>query len=82
MCQAKARPHRYGMTAQRIAERDGFECKWCGSLVNFDLVGTRDKWAPSVDHIVPWSRGGTNDPNNLQLLHRKCNAEKGVSMPA
>ena len=30
-----------------------------------------------VDHIVPRSRGGTNDVSNLQALCWKCNANKG-----
>lgn len=77
-CASRVRPHRYGMTAKQVAERDGTDCQWCHREVDFSLVGTRTKWAPSVDHIIPWSRGGTNDPANLQLLHRVCNAEKGT----
>lgn len=77
-CQARTRPHRYGMTATQVAHRDGAECRWCGEIVDLSLVGTRSKWAPSVDHIVPWSRGGTNAPENLQLMHRVCNAQKGT----
>lgn len=81
-CAATTRPHRYGMTARQIADRDGTDCRWCGECVDFALTGSRTKWAPSVDHIIPWSRGGTNDPQNLQLVHRVCNAQKGVRMPA
>jgi 5-methylcytosine-specific restriction endonuclease McrA len=29
-----------------------------------------------VDHIKPRSLGGTNDPDNLQTLCRKCNIGK------
>ena len=30
----------------------------------------------TVDHIVPQSRGGTDHPNNLQLLCQACNSTK------
>lgn len=31
-----------------------------------------------VDHIVPLSRGGTNDLENLQMLCSRCNLSKGA----
>lgn len=30
----------------------------------------------SVDHLTPLSKGGTNDDQNLALVHRCCNEEK------
>ena len=33
-----------------------------------------------VDHIVPWSKGGDTVIGNAQLLHIKCNREKGAKM--
>ncbi len=27
----------------------------------------------NIDHIVPKSRGGTNNVDNLQIVHTKCN---------
>ncbi len=31
-----------------------------------------------IDHMLPVVRGGTNDPENLQLLCHSCNTDKGV----
>lgn len=50
-----------------LAERDGRSCKHCGTTEKL-----------TVDHIVPRSRGGTNDINNLQILCRACNSRKGA----
>ena len=30
----------------------------------------------TIDHIIPRSRGGTDDPDNLQLLCGACNSTK------
>ncbi len=36
-----------------------------------------DLMTPSIDHVVPLSRGGSNHPSNLQLAHLLCNLSKG-----
>jgi 5-methylcytosine-specific restriction endonuclease McrA len=38
----------------------------------------------SVDHIIPSSLGGSNDPDNVQLAHLHCNIKKNnrVDVPA
>jgi hypothetical protein len=33
--------------------------------------------SPSLDHIIPWARGGTNDPENLACACWICNQIKG-----
>lgn len=41
-------------------------------------VSDKDK---SVDHIVPLSRGGTNEISNMQITHLRCNQKKGNRVP-
>lgn len=45
------------------------KCACCGEK----LFGQFD-----VDHIVPLAKGGSNFPENLQLLTPTCNKKKGV----
>lgn len=61
---------------QEIAERDGWVCALCASPVDPALHGT-NAIAPSLDHIVPISLGGTHTRDNLQLAHFGCNSRKG-----
>lgn len=74
MCHRCARrPRRYGITVDALARRDGRLCGICKQPVDMEATG-RDR--PSVDHIWPRSRGGTDDPANLQLAHLGCNMRK------
>jgi 5-methylcytosine-specific restriction endonuclease McrA len=36
---------------------------------------------PTLDHLIPASKGGTDDPENLKLAHRSCNRAKGDRLP-
>jgi 5-methylcytosine-specific restriction endonuclease McrA len=36
----------------------------------------------TVDHILPYSKGGKTVPENGQLAHRSCNASKNAQIPA
>jgi 5-methylcytosine-specific restriction endonuclease McrA len=53
-----------------VWERDEGRCQWCG---------TEDTPENPIqyDHIYPWSLGGENTVENLELLCRKHNLEKG-----
>lgn len=70
--------NKYALTTQQLAERDGTDCGICGEPVDMDLR----RYAPgglmcaSVDHVLPRARGGTHDPENLQLAHLRCNMVK------
>ncbi len=46
-----------------------YRCSHCGKKFRKKNI--------DIDHIVPKSRGGTNDLSNLQALCRYCNRSKG-----
>lgn len=64
------------MTVQSLAERDGIKCNICTKPVNMSKSG-RDPLGPTIDHLLPVSKGGTNDSFNLALAHRRCNTSRG-----
>jgi hypothetical protein len=39
-------------------------------------ISNGEEMLMTADHILPKSKGGTNDPENLQLLCDKCNRFK------
>lgn len=56
----------------QVMKRDNFRCCICGASPAKD---------PSIelhiDHIIPWSKGGETELDNLQTLCSKCNLGKG-----
>ncbi len=57
-------PHR---VRALIYERDGGACVTCGSTDRLTL-----------DHIKPFSHGGSDEPDNLQTMCLPCNSRKGA----
>lgn len=60
-----------------IYQRDDWTCQLCLEPVERDGDKWGD-WAPSLDHVVPRSKGGSDDWDNLRLAHRWCNAVRGA----
>lgn len=59
-----------------IYERDGWICQiCCGSTSR--IYAYEDPWSPTLDHVVPRSLGGSDDPENLRLAHAWCNSVLG-----
>lgn len=63
------------MSVDDLAARDGARCNLCNRKVDMNLSG-HAKWGPTIDHLVPVSHGGTNDPSNLALAHNFCNVSR------
>lgn len=70
----KAEPY----TLAEIAKRDGYRCGVCRRKVNMRLVDGRLPMAPTIDHVVPVSKGGDDTKANVRLVHRRCNSSRGA----
>ena len=46
-----------------------------------ELRGKFQPNSPEIDHIIPLSRGGAHSVLNCACACRKCNGDKGNSMP-
>ena len=55
----------------RILARDGGRCRVCSTTERL-----------SIDHIIPRSRGGSGEDDNLQVLCLSCNASKNNRLAA
>ena len=66
---------------------DGYTCCKCG------LVGREERWSRSgaytfptsidgvylsIDHIIPRSRGGSDERHNLRVACTTCNTKRGA----
>ncbi len=73
-----------GKLRRQILERDGGTCQMCGSGAGEDSgcePGKRCRL--QIDHIVPISQGGTDDPSNLRAVCVFFNKDKAdVLKPA
>jgi HNH endonuclease len=66
---AERRPSIPEAVRNEVWRRDGGRCVDCGSRENLHF-----------DHIVPWSRGGSNTARNLELRCETCNLRKGAKV--
>lgn len=64
----RERSRAYAKKAE-IFERDAGVCYLCGQALDVSDV--------EIDHVIPLARGGTNDLDNLRVVHPSCNRAKG-----
>lgn len=82
---AKERAEFYGVEYEDFApaeifERDKWICGICENPVDKTLKYP-DPHCASLDHIIPWSRGGAHTKTNVQCSHLECNLRKTSKLP-
>ena len=75
--QSEQKAKKYGVRFEPVGlgyliKRDKATCQICGKLVSSETEAS----SPSIDHIIPISRGGSHTDHNLQLACKQCNHEK------
>jgi 5-methylcytosine-specific restriction endonuclease McrA len=59
-----------------IFERDGWRCHICQRKTRKAEV-VPHPLAPTIDHLIPLARGGSDTPANVATAHFICNSIKG-----
>lgn len=81
-CYHKHNKKHSSKSLQRLYKRDNGICYLCGGKCNLEDYIVRDgtiicgDYYPSIEHIIPISKGGTDNWDNLKLAHRICNSLK------
>lgn len=65
-----------GISLARLYKRDGGVCWICGGHCDYS-ADINDNAYPSIDHVVPISKGGKDEWSNIRLAHRICNSRRG-----
>lgn len=59
-----------------IFERDQYTCHLCGRQTD-PLIRVPDPFAPTLDHVVPLSKGGSHTEGNIRTACFICNSRRG-----
>lgn len=71
-----------GITLRKVARKNKDICQLCGKIVDWNDYHKKDGVIvcgnnyPSIDHVIPISKGGMHSWDNVQLAHRICNTLK------
>lgn len=72
----------FDINLKKLSKKNNNVCQICGKAVDwsdFKIVEGKTicgDYYPSIDHIVPISKGGLHKWDNVQLAHRICNTKK------
>ena len=72
------RRFRRQVTNTFLFARDDYQCQYCGRRAN----ELKPRESLTRDHLIPMSRGGTNEWSNVVTACSACNTRKANRMPA
>jgi hypothetical protein len=78
---AASRPGQFKVSPRvrrQVHQAYGYRCHLCDRPVRRD-VPVGHCWYPTLDHLVPRSLGGSDEPANLATAHMWCNSMRGVA---
>lgn len=67
------------VTLKRLIKRNGLRCGICGGTCDPNDHSWTDYFgamSPTIDHIIPLSKGGGHTWDNVQVAHAICNSKK------
>ena len=76
------------ITLEKLYKRDKGICWLCGTKCNKKDYVVTDATIicgnsyPSIDHVIPLSKGGRHSWDNIKLAHRLCNSIKSNKITA
>ena len=62
--------HKRKITRRAVFARDGWQCQYCGARTSL-----------TVDHVIPRSKGGGSEWENIVASCAPCNRRKGDRLP-
>lgn len=75
----RGRKRGYRKHADAVHRSDGYICWLCGEPTSVTW-NADDPMSPTLDHIIPRSLGGSDDPDNLGTAHAICNSLRGAQL--
>lgn len=63
-----------------IHQRDNWTCGICREPIDPSLRWP-DRWCATIDHKIPFARGGRHERANVQSAHLSCNCSKQARLP-
>ena len=72
------RRFRRQVTNTFLFARDNYSCQYCGR----SIAELKPRHSLTRDHVVPLSRGGTNDWSNVVTACSPCNTRKANNLPS